>query len=72
MTFSTEELALFERQYKWMRGRVDDVRHSDVLGTRDESQYLWRRVDRLAAMSREEWMDELMADYRLFGCSFEE
>ena len=74
MGFSIEEKALFERQYNGIRARIECLRRrpKELSYAIEEHPYLWERVNRLSVMPREELMNEIMADYVLFGCSFEE
>ena len=74
MTFSVEERALFERRYNGIRARTECLqdRPAGTAYTIEKYPFFWERINRLAAMSREELMNEIMADYMLLGCSFED
>jgi len=66
--FSEDERAYFERRYDVLRSRIEDIKTNPerALLTPKTDTYIWERLNKLAAMSYDELMSEIEADYVIF------
>ena len=74
MDFTAEELKYCERVCDRIRERVELTKQhpATAMLVPGEDLYIWKRLDQLAAMSRDELLDEVKAEYILFaGCVFD-
>lgn len=67
--FSEKERAYFENRYNQLRTCIENIKHNPEWAnlTPNVDMFIWNRLNQLAAMSYDELMDEIEADYVIFG-----
>ena len=68
MDFTETERAVLENQRRNIRSMIFHIRRNemDVPYTKEEYPHAWKRLEQLEAMSNEELLREVEADYLLF------
>jgi len=67
MEFTAEETARFERWYELIEDRLALLKNypAGVKLVPGEDLFIWKRLEQMQAMTKEELMEEIIADYVL-------
>ena len=69
MDFTEKDLENIEQIYIGIKARISEIQKDPerlLSLAHDESPYIWRRLEALAAMTPDELQEEIEADYVLF------
>jgi hypothetical protein len=70
MAFTENERKGFEVECNYIRWKIDEIKKNPALLADypiEEYPYIWERIKRVTAMTREELMQEIIADYVLLA-----